>query len=58
VIAMKDDGFESLRNELRCKTEAELIQFGTDLRKRFVAVQKQLELAKEEWLRRHPRRRR
>jgi hypothetical protein len=58
VIGLKDDGFQSLRYKLRSMNEAQLIQFGKDARKRFLAVQKELELAKQEWLARHPRRRR
>jgi hypothetical protein len=57
VIGIKDDGFESLRYKLRSMSEVQLVQFGKDARKRFLTVQKELELAKQEWLARHPRRR-
>jgi hypothetical protein len=58
VIGIKDNGFEVLRWKLRSMSEVQLIQFGRDARKRFLMVKKELELAKIEWLARHPRRRR
>ena len=56
MIGIKDDGFETLRWKLRSMSEAQLIQFGKDARKRFQIVHKELELVKLEWLARHPRR--
>lgn len=58
MIGTKDDSFESLRWKLRSMSEFQLIQYGKDARKRFLAARKELELAKLEWLARHPRRRR
>jgi len=58
VIGIKDNGFEALRWKLRSMSEVQLIQFGKDARKRFLAARKELELAKLEWLARHPRVRR
>jgi hypothetical protein len=39
-------------------SEVQLIQYGKDARKRLLAARKELELAKLEWLARHPRVRR
>ncbi len=58
MIGLKDDGFHSLRYKLRGMNEAQLIQFGKDTGKRFLTVQKELELAKQECLGSHLRRRR
>jgi hypothetical protein len=58
VIGIKDDGFEALCWKLSSMSEVQLIEYGKDARKRFLAARKELELAKLEWLARHPRRRR
>jgi hypothetical protein len=60
MIGFRDDGLESLRSKFRNMTEAELVQFGKALQDRCKTDQKylvELEEARAEWRRRHPKRR-
>jgi len=63
VIGLKDE-FESLRTKLRMMSEVELLRFGRELRKRYEQSRnldrawRELQLAREEWRSRHPKRRR
>jgi hypothetical protein len=62
MIGLKDD-FASLRTKLRIMSEVELLRFGRDARKRYEESRnrdkswRELQLAREEWRSRHPRRR-
>ena len=62
MIGLKDD-FESLRYKLHMMSEVELLRFGREARKRYEESRtqdkswKELQLAREEWRSRHPRRR-
>lgn len=63
MIGLRDDGFESLRYKLRTMSEAESIRFGKAAREKCLKsnderCRQELELAREEWRSRHPKRRR
>lgn len=64
MIGFRDDGFEALRTKLRMMSEGELLRFGRDARKKYLESRnadklwKELELARQEWRSRHPKRRR
>jgi hypothetical protein len=61
MIGFRDDGFETLRTELRMMSESELLRFGREARRKCAEVVKkescwkELQLAREEWRSRHPK---
>ena len=62
MIGFRDNGLESLRSKLRNMTETELVRFGKAAQERCLkTVEKklliELEEARAEWRRRHPKRR-